>query len=119
MERGSDKHAPLVDDRMKDESEPLERGAPTSGRVEEFRDTEGPAERTGAARDDVEMRSAIARSLHRVDYPAERDVLIEEARRNNAPLDVIDALSRLPDGETYANAQDIWLALGGSPEERS
>ena len=32
MQRGSDKHNPLIDERMKSELEPLERGAPTSSR---------------------------------------------------------------------------------------
>lgn len=118
MDRGSDKHAPLVDDQLKEEAEPLERGAPVSGRAEEFRQTEEPSADDVASPDDVELRSAIARWLNRVDFPAARDTLVEEARGNNAPADVVDALTRLPDGTTYENAQEIWIALGGRPESR-
>ena len=104
---------------MKGEVEPLERGAPTTGRIEEHREVEDRAEPEPGDLDGIEMRSAIARSLHRVDYPASRDVLVKEARLNGASPDVIAALSRLPDGKTFANVQDIWIALGGRPEERS
>lgn len=44
VERGSDKHAPEVDDQMKRESEALERGAPQDPRADEGRRTEGPVE---------------------------------------------------------------------------
>jgi hypothetical protein len=118
MERGSNKHTPVVDDRMKEEAEPLERGAPTSGRVEEYREIEPTGDEKTVARDDVEMRSLIARWLHRVDFPATRGVLIDEARQNNAPAEVLEALESLPDVTTYENAQQIWVALGGEPEER-
>jgi hypothetical protein len=122
MQRGSDKHGPLADEQLKDEIEPLERGAPVSARVEEFRDPEGAGDREPEpdARltvDEAELRSSIARWLHRVDYPAPRDTLVAEAERNNAPLAVIDALRRLP-ADVYENVQQIWIALGGAPEER-
>lgn len=118
MERGSNKHAPLLDDRMKDDAEPIERGAPTSGRVEGHRQTEAPGDAPRIADEDVELRSTIARWLHRVDYPAERERLIEEARENNAPPRVLEALARLPGGTVFENVQQIWVALGGEPEER-
>ena len=40
MERGSDKHAPRVDEELAHQVEPLERGAPVEPRVEEFREQE-------------------------------------------------------------------------------
>ena len=122
MQRGSDKHGPIADEQLKDEVEPLERGAPVSARAEEFRDPEaaGDREREPDARltvDDAELRSTIARWLHRVDYPAPKEALIAEAERNNATPDVIGILRRLPD-EVYENVQQIWIALGEAPEER-
>jgi hypothetical protein len=42
MERGSDRHGPRLDEEQKREVEGLERGAPTSPRVEEHRMTEDP-----------------------------------------------------------------------------
>jgi Protein of unknown function (DUF2795) len=119
MERGSDKHAPFVDDQMKSDAEPLERGGSMTSRVEEAREAEpGASRRTRADVPDEELRSRIARWLHRVDYPAARHALIAEARANNAPPGVLDALGRLPEGTTYENVQQIWIALGGRPEER-
>lgn len=122
MQRGSDKHGPVADEQLKDEVEPLEQGAPGSARVEEFRDPEAAGDREPEpdARltvDNAELRSTIARWLHRVDYPASKDTLVAEAERNNAPMDVIDVLRRLP-GDVYENVQQIWIALGGAPEER-
>ncbi len=40
MERGSDKHAPMVDDEMKKDAQALEKGEPTESRVEGFRKDE-------------------------------------------------------------------------------
>lgn len=122
MQRGSDKHGRVVDEQLKDEVEALEQGAPASARIEESRDPEAAADREPEpdARltvEDAELRSTIARWIHRVGYPAGRDALVEEARRNNAPLEVIDVLRRLPD-DVYGNVQQIWIALGGTPEER-
>jgi hypothetical protein len=37
MERGSDKQGPRMDDELKKESQPFERGAPVESRVEEHR----------------------------------------------------------------------------------
>lgn len=57
MERGSDKHSPEVDDQMKRETEPLERGRPQGTRADEGRVTEGPVEKEedlDEAPDDVE-----------------------------------------------------------------
>ena len=119
MERGSDKHTPLVDDQLKKDTEPLERGRSMATRVEESREAEpGASRRTQPDVPDEELRSRIARWLHRVDYPADRGRLIDEARRNNAPPGVLDALERLPDGRIFETVQQIWVALGGEPEER-
>ena len=43
MERGSDKHNPRIDEELETEVQALVKGEPTDSRVEEFRQTEGPA----------------------------------------------------------------------------
>jgi hypothetical protein len=40
MERGSDKHGPVVDEEMKEEVRPIEQGAPVPSRVEDEREIE-------------------------------------------------------------------------------
>ena len=40
MERGSDKHGPMVDEEMKEEVRPIEQGAPVPSRVEDEREIE-------------------------------------------------------------------------------
>ena len=40
MERGSDKHGPVVDEEMKEEVRPIEQGAPIPSRVEDEREIE-------------------------------------------------------------------------------
>lgn len=53
MERGSDKHGPLLDDQLKEETEALVRGEPVPSHVEEFRQVEElDAEETGGASPD-------------------------------------------------------------------
>jgi hypothetical protein len=44
MERGSDKHGPQVDEKMKQETESLERGSPVEARAEESRQKEPPGD---------------------------------------------------------------------------
>ena len=121
MERGSTQHGPGLDDRLKEEVEPIERGASgASSRVEEHRvieDTsthgEGPL-----SPDDAETRSLIAKHLDRIAFPGTRDDFLADAIENDAPPAVIGALRSLPDGTTFENMQQIWISLGGEPEER-
>ena len=65
---------------------------------------------------DVEDRSELASYLGRA-YPADRGRLIGLAREHNAPDRVLDLLERLPEGQTFANVQEVWSALGGGTEE--
>jgi hypothetical protein len=132
LERGSDKHAPRVDEELVHEVEPLERGAPLEPRVEEFREQEpaGDDEPVVDARltggrsagpmdaDELEARSELARSVEPSTFPADRQALLESARRNHAPQPVLDRLARLPEGRTFENVEAVWLALGGGVERR-
>lgn len=120
MERGSTRHGPGLDDRLKKEVEPIERGAPTGSRVEEHRVIEDTSTEAGGQRfsDDAETRSLIAKHLDRIAFPGTRDQFLADAIEHNAPPAVINALRSLPEGTTFENMQQIWLALGGEPEER-
>ena len=44
LERGSDKHSPMVDEALKHDTASLWHGGPAEARSEEFREQEGPAE---------------------------------------------------------------------------
>ena len=116
MERGSDKHAPEIDDQMKRESEGLERGRPQDPRVEEARVTEGPAEdeRGGepvSGRGEGPTRADLARFVQPYVFPADRDELLASAREMQAPPDVVDAYGRLPAGRVFGSVDEVWQAL--------
>ena len=133
MERGSDKHSPRVDEELDHETRSLQQGAPVESRVEEHREQEGPGEdqptpdarltggRATAAsldQDDAETRADIARFLDPSTFPADRDALVADAQRNQAPAEVLERLQALPAARTYENVQDVWGALGGTVEHR-
>jgi hypothetical protein len=133
LERGSDKHSPLVDEELDHETRSLRQGAPVESRVEEHREQEGPGEgqptpdarltggRATAASldlDDAETRADIARFLSPSAFPADRETLVADARANQAPAGVLERLRALPAGRAYENVQDVWGALGGTVEHR-
>jgi hypothetical protein len=131
VERG-DKHGPRVDDELARETEALERGSPVEPHVEEFREQEpsGDDEPETGARlqggrsagpmdaDELEARSELARSISPSVYPADREELLDSARRNQATQPVLDELARLPAGRPFQNAEAVWQALGGGRERR-
>src|SRR5918996_4877732 len=102
MERGSAKHGPGLDDRIKQRTEQMERGAPSEGRIEEGRAEEGwadderPVGAVASEPTDIELRADIARYLERVIFPAARDRLVDDAVSRQAPTAVISALEGLP-----------------------
>ncbi|CAN5869234.1 hypothetical protein BH24ACT3_BH24ACT3_19140 [soil metagenome] len=49
-------------------------------------------------------------------FPADRDALVNAARRNFADDRFIDALGTLPGGRTYETTEEVWEALGGRGE---
>ena len=122
-----------MDEELAHEVEPLERGAPVEPHVEEFREQEpsGDDEPVVDARltggrsagsmdaDELEARSELARSLSPSVFPADRDALLDSARRNQATQPVLDELASLPPGRTFENPEAVWRALGGGIERRN
>lgn len=53
----------------------------------------------------------IQEFLRGMDYPSKRDGILDKARRNNAPDDVMDILNQLPDKD-YNSAVDVSKAVG-------
>ena len=132
VERGSDKHAPRLDENLKHDTRSIVQGSSES-RAEEGREQEGPGEDeptpdarlSGGLRqqdgqfptdDELEARSDLARHLDPSVFPADRAALLESAAGNHAPAWVVDALSALPPAERYPNTEAVWTALGGSRE---
>lgn len=54
----------------------------------------------------------VERYLAGVDYPASRQDLIDQARKNEADRDVMDTLNSLPD-QTYHSPIDVSKAMAG------
>lgn len=134
MERGSDKHAPRLDENLKHDTRPLERGAPVEARANEWREQEGPAdgEPTPDSRvvggrahanenqptdEEIEARSELARHLDPSVFPADKAALLASAEGNFAPAWILDMLRGLPEGD-YPTNEAVWEALGGSVEQR-
>jgi hypothetical protein len=137
MDRGSDKHAPRLDEQLDRETRGLTQGAGVGGRADESREPEPSGEDqplvslepdadapksdiaedtlgaiSPAERDD---RAAVATYLRRSVFPAKRSQLIREAEANNAPDHVLDELRRLDDDAEYATVADAWAAATGLP----
>ncbi len=134
MERGNSKHGPRLDDEMAKEVDGHLQGSPAGSRAEQWHEAEpagedqpeatavpegprrggAPAPMTG---EDVEERSELGRYLRRSVLPADRGRLREAAVELNAPDDVLDALSQLPDDRQFATVSEVWAALGHHNEE--
>lgn len=54
----------------------------------------------------------IQKHLKGVDYPANKQQLIEHARQQKADQDVLSILEQLPDDEEYNNPTDLNKAIG-------
>jgi hypothetical protein len=129
----SDKHGPRLDEEIGRETQGMVRGGhPT--RAEEFKETEPfsddyPADPSAAATgdregsppgmsaQDVEGRSALARMLTGVRYPARPNELIRHAAEGGAPDEAVERLRTLPRRE-YENVADVAEELGYGREER-
>ncbi|MDQ4071046.1 MAG: DUF2795 domain-containing protein [Actinomycetota bacterium] len=137
MPRGSDKHSPRIDEGLESDTRSMTQGAPHEARADEGRQQEGAAdgEPTPDAllsgdlhrgqpqealldHDEAEARSRMAAYLRPSIWPADRGELIACARELHAPGEVIDQLSRLPEG-TYTHTEAVWEALGGRVEFRA
>jgi hypothetical protein len=82
-------------------------------------DPHQPGTPAGTDPADIERRAALAEVLGKEVWPADRDTLVAKAEESNAPDAVLAQLRRLPDGEEFANVQDVARALGlGTEQER-
>ncbi len=134
MERSSNKHGSRLDDELKHELRSIVQGSPVESRANESREQEGPADGeptpdaliTGdretatpdaLTHDEVEDRAELARHLQPSVFPADREALMESARRFGASAELVDRLASLPDG-TFDHMEAVWEALGGRVEYR-
>jgi hypothetical protein len=53
----------------------------------------------------------ILEYLHGIDFPKNRDEVVNYARSMNAPGDVVEILTRLPD-QQFSSAAEITIAVG-------
>jgi len=133
VERGSDKHSPMVDEQLKHEVEGMVRSG-HSTHAQEWSDPEPSGEDepdvdlapnatlsggvpAGMTADDVEGRSELARHLPPSAFPADADRLKAYAREAEAPAQVLDLLERVPAGRQMDSIGELWAALGGGHEE--
>ena len=132
MERGSDKHSARMDDALEAEV----RGMMTAGREtrgEDWHSAEPSGEDQpdvdrdpagtlaggvpdGMTEDDVAARSELAGYLGKECWPGDGPTLLLKAAELNAPEVVLNRLRELPEGETFANVQEVWAALKGGVE---
>jgi hypothetical protein len=59
-----------------------------------------------------DANAALERALAGLDYPAPRGKLIEVAKSNNAPREVIELLLRLPETADFHNERQLHDTLG-------
>ncbi|MEU1479858.1 DUF2795 domain-containing protein [Streptomyces sp. NPDC001668] len=126
MQRGSDRLSRHRDDEMKHELQGLLRsGHPT--RSEEWNDPEptadddpqvwgGPVTPGSAGASLETVRLELARVLGRSSFPATPVELVRALRRENAPDALAEAVEELPGEESYANVQELALALTGTED---
>jgi len=132
VERGSDKHSPMVDDQLKHETEGLVR-AGRSTHAEEWKDAEPSGEDQpdadlapsgtlvggtpeGMEPDDVEGRAELAGYIGKDAYPLLREQILDLVIDGQAPTRVVDLVRRLPSGTQFTNINEVWTALGGHVE---
>ncbi len=53
----------------------------------------------------------VSKSLKGIDFPADRRKVVEQAKKNSAPNDVINVLNHIPDQE-YDSMAGVWHAVG-------
>lgn len=128
QDRGSSKHGPRLDEQLAHEVQGEVQGSPASGRAEQWREPEQPAEgepeaswipegHHGVDTDDDtdpdyrDERAKIGKYLPRSLFPATGARIVVEARNLNAPEDVLEMLGRLDPGHRYASAQELWKSL--------
>jgi len=132
-EQASGTHGPREDDALKREVR-SELQANRATRAEEWLEPEPPGEdepeatwalagRPGATPpgedwQDIELRSDLARHLDRTAFPATRAHLLATLAAHQAEQRLLDLVSSLPDGATFANLGEVLRALGLPIEHR-
>ena len=133
MQRGSDKHSPRIDDQLKHETETITHGSGVEGHTREDLQQEPAAEGEtvpnaalrldveaseglGIDPQDAEQRAELARWLTGAAFPGRTEELVRAAQDANAPSALLAQLRNLPD-DSYDNVQQVWVALGGEPED--
>lgn len=131
MERGSDKHSPMVDEQLKHETEGLVRSG-RSTHAEEWKDPEPSGEDqpeadrapdatlhggipAGMSAADVEGRAELAGFLGNA-YPMVRAQILDLVIEREAPARIVDLVRDLPSDREYHNVTEVWQALGGQVE---
>ena len=115
---------------LEHEVESLTRGAPIEARADPSREMEAAGDGEPAAeavlgtveeppgagslsRADVRRRSDLAVHLRPSIFPATRADIVECAREESAPDDLLEALASLDPVRSFHTAEEIWEALGG------
>ncbi|MGY2084396.1 DUF2795 domain-containing protein [Blastococcus sp. SYSU DS0539] len=81
-------------------------------------DPHQPATSPGTDQGDIERRAALAESLGKEVWPADRDALIAKAQEGTPPDRVLSDLRRLPAGQQFENVQEVAEALGLGTEQQ-
>jgi hypothetical protein len=82
-------------------------------------DPHQPGTPAGTDPADIERRAALSEVLGKEVWPADRDTLVAKAQEGNATDNVVSQLRGLPEGQQFANIQDVVRALGfGTEQER-
>ncbi len=58
-----------------------------------------------------ESPANVQKYLKGVDYPAKKRELVEQAKKNDAPKEVLDVIQQFPDHE-FGGPQDVMKAYG-------
>ena len=118
MERGNTKHGPLRDDELAQETEGMVRSDSQPAHTEEWRQPEpvdDPRELFEGENVDeggIELRSELARTLTRDEFPATRDELLAILDDRDASAALVERVSALPGQQRYGSTHEVLEALG-------
>jgi hypothetical protein len=124
MERGNTKHGARRDDELAQETEGMVRSDSSPAHTEEWRQPEpvdDPRELfegETVSEDDIELRSELARTMTRDEFPISRRDLLALLDQKDASQALVDRVSALPGREHFASTHELLEALGlAHPEE--
>lgn len=81
-------------------------------------DPHQPATAPGTSEGGIDRRAAIAETLGKEIWPADRDQLIAKAQETPDADRVVADLRRLPEGQQFGNVQEVAEALGIGTEQQ-